>query len=97
MKTFALALAIAFVVLGGAATLTGSNVAVACEGSGCKVALKGELGATHEKPKTEPDTRFGSCESSPALRGVAVPKPRRIVAEGAKLLERSYALPLKGE
>jgi hypothetical protein len=54
--------------------------------------LSAEL--THEKPKVEPDARSGSCETSPALKGAVVSKPRRAVAERTQLLERSHALPL---
>jgi transposase len=42
-------------------------------------------GFTHEKPKVEPDARSGSCEASPALRGVAVSKLKRVVAEQSQL------------
>jgi len=97
MKTFALALTIAFAVLGGAVALPGSSVAVACEGSHCNVVPKGESEAMHGKSQAGHDAGFDSCESSPVLRGAAVPKPRRIVSEGAGPSERSHVLPLKGE
>src|SRR3954453_21259787 len=51
-------------------------------------------GATHEKPEADHYARFNNFESSPTPRGARISKPRRVVAEWARLLERSHASPL---
>ena len=53
--------------------------------------LHDAAGFTHEKPKVEYDAGSSSCESSSALRGVAVAKLMSVVAEQAQLPERSHA------
>ena len=51
-------------------------------------------GFTHEVPEIECYACFGNCECSSALSGVALSKPRRVIAERAQLSERSHASPL---
>src|SRR4051812_30459840 len=48
-------------------------------------------GFTHEVPEVERYVCFGNCESSSALSGAAISKPRRVIAERAQLPERSDA------
>jgi hypothetical protein len=42
----------------------------------------------HEKPAVEHDAGFGSCKSSPALKGAAVSKSQRVINKSAHLSER---------
>src|SRR3954451_7176705 len=53
--------------------------------------LPSEPGFTHEVPEVERYVCFGNCESSSALSGAAISKPRRVIAERAQLPERSDA------
>ena len=53
-----------------------------------------DAGATHEKPEIDYCAGSRNPESSPALRGVGVSKPMRVVSEGVQLPERSHASPL---
>jgi hypothetical protein len=56
-----------------------------------------ESGPTHEKPEAERYAGLGNYGSLVALKGTTVSKPKRVLAEWARLLERSHASPLASE
>ena len=56
------------------------------QGSRMNVGSAAEL--THEKLTVERDAGFGSCKSSPELKGAAVSKPQRLINGPAQLPER---------
>src|SRR3954467_15403827 len=56
--------------------------------------LMREFWPTHEKPGAERYAGLGNYGSLLALEGTTVSKPRRVLAEWARLPERSHASPL---